>query len=52
MTLINNDDKLASSSLDGTIIIWNMSGNLPLQKLKVLQTNTADNSSLPPIVGL
>jgi WD40 repeat protein len=36
LALLANDDKLASSALDGNIVIWNMNGTIPLTKLKVL----------------
>jgi len=50
LTLLSNDDKLASSSLDGTIIIWNLTGSIPLTKMRVLQTSNSDQ--LPPVIGL
>ena len=37
LALLSNDDRLASSSTDGNIIIWNMNGAIPLSKLKIMQ---------------
>jgi cilia- and flagella-associated protein 52 len=50
LTLLGNDDKLASSSLDGTIIIWNLTGSIPLTKMRVLSNSNSDQ--LPPVIGL
>jgi WD40 repeat protein len=44
---------LASASNDGSVIVWNMQGSIPMQKLKVLQsTEASSSSSIPPVVGL
>jgi WD40 repeat protein len=34
--MLLNDQQCASSSMDGTIILWNINSAIPLSKLKVL----------------
>lgn len=34
--MLLNDQQVASGSLDGNIILWNLVGKVPLTKMKVL----------------
>jgi len=52
LQLVQSDTQLVSAGLDGQIILWTLTGGIPLSKLRIINTAQMDSSSAPSIVSL